>query len=371
MRWCYYELTLFGDPALAIKSVSGVAFDYPDGLPERIMPEAETAFDVAVYGTGTGVPASGTEQLHYIVNDGEVQTVAMAEKNPPNLYTATLPSLVCGDQLKYYVSMEESGGVRFYDPDPASPQQVMVTEGAEILFEDDFETDKGWIVSGGLWQRGVPTGQGADELDFPRPDPTEGCSGPNVFGYNLDGDYEPMLPEMYLTSPAVNCSNRDNVYLSYWRWLGVEGPYNDHASIEISSNGTDWTAIWENEMMISDIEWLEYEFDISEIAANQESVYIRWVMGPTSPVLNHIGWNIDDVKVVSYLCANYICGDVDGSEAINILDITFLINFLYKEGPAPQFPDAANVNNDAAVNILDITYLISFLYLEGLEPTCP
>ncbi len=371
MRWCYYQLTLFGDPAISFKSVSGVAFDYPEGLPERIMPETETAFDIAVYGTGTGVPAPGTGQLHYIINEGEVQTVAMVEKTPPNIYEATLPSVVCGDRLKYYISMEESGGARFYDPDPAAPREAMVSEDIDILFEDDFETDKGWTISGGLWQRGIPTGQGAGDLDYPRPDPTEGCSGPNVFGYNLEGDYEPMLPEMYLTGPTINCSNRDNVYLKYWRWLGVEGPYNDHASIEVSNNGTDWVTIWENEMMISDIEWLEYELDISEVAANQESIHIRWVMGPTSPILNHIGWNIDDVRVVSYLCANYVCGDANGSETVNILDITFLINYLYKDGPAPQFPNAANVNNDAAINILDITYLISYLYLEGPEPVCP
>jgi len=64
------------------------------------------------------------------------------------------------------------------------------------------------------------------------------------------------------------------------------------------------------------------------------------------------------------------CGDVDNSGAINILDVTFLINYLYKGGPAPDPLDMADVNNDDVINILDITYLIGFLYLGGPEPDC-
>ncbi len=66
----------------------------------------------------------------------------------------------------------------------------------------------------------------------------------------------------------------------------------------------------------------------------------------------------------------YICGDASGDGAVNLLDVTFLINFLYKSGPAPDPYESGDVNNDDAVNILDITYLISFLYKEGPDPVC-
>jgi hypothetical protein len=65
-----------------------------------------------------------------------------------------------------------------------------------------------------------------------------------------------------------------------------------------------------------------------------------------------------------------LCGDADDNGTVNILDIIFLISFLYKSGPAPSNPDVCNVNGDSAVNLLDITYLISFLYLSGSEPDC-
>ncbi len=67
----------------------------------------------------------------------------------------------------------------------------------------------------------------------------------------------------------------------------------------------------------------------------------------------------------------FVCGDVDDNGAVNILDITGLISFLYKGGAAPQWPEQANVNNDASINILDITYLIGFLYKGGADPVCP
>ncbi|MFH2037711.1 MAG: M14 family zinc carboxypeptidase [Candidatus Zixiibacteriota bacterium] len=64
------------------------------------------------------------------------------------------------------------------------------------------------------------------------------------------------------------------------------------------------------------------------------------------------------------------CGDVDNNTLINIIDITYLISYLYKSGPAPYFPTSGDVNGSGNTNILDITYLISFLYKGGPNPAC-
>jgi len=66
-----------------------------------------------------------------------------------------------------------------------------------------------------------------------------------------------------------------------------------------------------------------------------------------------------------------LCGNINGDENINIFDITYLISFLYLDGPPPNPMNAANVNGDEDINIFDIVYLISYLYLEGPEPNCP
>lgn len=77
-----------------------------------------------------------------------------------------------------------------------------------------------------------------------------------------------------------------------------------------------------------------------------------------------------DSNGVGDVC-EYTCADVNDDGAINIFDITYIISYLYLEGPPPDPMEAADVNNDTDVNIFDITYIISYLYLGGPEPNCP
>jgi hypothetical protein len=67
-------------------------------------------------------------------------------------------------------------------------------------------------------------------------------------------------------------------------------------------------------------------------------------------------------------CEN--AGDANGNGTVNILDITYLISYLYKGGPAPPCMDEADANESCSINILDITYLISYLYKGGPVPIC-
>ena len=370
MRWCYYQLDLFGDPTIAIKAVNTLAFEYPTGIPKVLIAGEATTFDVDIIETGQGTLVGGSGQLHYSINGGEMQTSSMTEKAIGS-YEAILPVMSCGDQIDFYVSADETTVGAINDPAPAEPHSAIVALETVVAFADDFETDKGWTSSGVLWARGIPTGQGGNDPQYGVPDPTEGCNGPNVFGYNLNGDYENMMPAYHLTSPAINCGSLNNVHLKFWRWLGVEGPSFDHASVSVSNNGADWTTVWSNPATLADNFWMEQEYDISAVADGEATVYVRWTMGATDYYTRYPGWNIDDVEVLAYNCIAFMCGDANGDDNINILDITFLINYLYKSGPAPDPMDAANVNNDAGVNLLDVTYLINYIYKSGSEPSCP
>jgi len=76
-----------------------------------------------------------------------------------------------------------------------------------------------------------------------------------------------------------------------------------------------------------------------------------------------------DENGIGDIC-EYICGDADGNEAVSILDVCFLINYLYRGGPPPeQFP-SADTNGSGSLNILDISYLIDYLYKDGPPPVC-
>jgi CubicO group peptidase (beta-lactamase class C family) len=79
--------------------------------------------------------------------------------------------------------------------------------------------------------------------------------------------------------------------------------------------------------------------------------------------------DVDPANGVGDAC-EYTCGDANDDEAVNMLDILYLINYLYKAGPAPDPTEAADVNGDVAINMLDILYLVSYLYKSGAEPVC-
>jgi len=66
--------------------------------------------------------------------------------------------------------------------------------------------------------------------------------------------------------------------------------------------------------------------------------------------------------------ATYRLGDANNNSAVNILDVTNLISYLYKGGIPPVCPNSADPNGDCAINILDITSLINYLYKGGPAP---
>ncbi len=66
----------------------------------------------------------------------------------------------------------------------------------------------------------------------------------------------------------------------------------------------------------------------------------------------------------------YVCGDANGDGEINLLDVTFLINYVYKHSTAPIPIQTADVNSDGNINMLDMTYLIVYIYKHGYDPVC-
>ena len=80
----------------------------------------------------------------------------------------------------------------------------------------------------------------------------------------------------------------------------MESNESDYARIYISNDRTNWLLIWENpESGTMDNQWTPVVFDISEVAAGEGSVYIKFTMGPTDSAGGYSGWNIDDLEVTS------------------------------------------------------------------------
>ncbi len=163
-----------------------------------------------------------------------------------------------------------------------------------VVYEG-LDTDPSWTTTG-QWAFGVPLGGSGD---FGGEDPTSGATGSNVYGYNLAGSYPDFLPQRTLTTPPFDLGNYRDLRLGFMRWLNVESRQYDRAAVEASTDGSQWTVLWENptSASVSDDAWVPVDLALPAAFDNQETVYFRWVMGPTDSSFNFGGWNIDDIAV--------------------------------------------------------------------------
>jgi len=68
--------------------------------------------------------------------------------------------------------------------------------------------------------------------------------------------------------------------------------------------------------------------------------------------------------------ARFVRGDCNDDGIIDIGDAIYLINYLYKGGPAPDPQQAGDVNCDAGCELADVVFLLNFLYKSGPPPEC-
>jgi len=67
-------------------------------------------------------------------------------------------------------------------------------------------------------------------------------------------------------------------------------------------------------------------------------------------------------------CPLYTCGDVNSNGNVNLADVIYLVNYIFKGGPAPNPLASGDVNKDGKINLADIVYLINFIFKGGPEP---
>jgi hypothetical protein len=171
-------------------------------------------------------------------------------------------------------------------------------------------------------------------------------------GYNLSGDYENNLSEKHLVAGPFDLSGNQNTQLQFSRYLNVEQPQYDHASIGVKIDNGSWQTIWTNSSEITDSQWQSVSYDVS-IADNSDSVWIRWTMGSTDTAWQYSGWNIDDVSMTASVEAG-IVGDVNCDGVVNVID---LLSVVSQWGPC-EGVCAEDIVPDQNVGVSDLLLVI-------------
>jgi subtilisin family serine protease len=335
--------------ALATATLS---FAFPDGRPEFLNPNGGETIRVEVNGANVQ-PVPGTGKLHY--SDGRAWTVVDMDEIVDNVYDAVFPGFDCGATVEYYFSVEGQDGNTYFSPfsAPASTFTGRAFSGVATAYTESLDLNPGWSASG-EWAFGQPTGQGGTQ--FGNADPSSGATGNNVFGINLGGDYSTNVgSSMYLTTGAIDCSGLQGTKLVYQRWLNSDYQPWVAATLEISTNGSTWTSIWENGGgEVADNQWREQSHDISAIADGQSTVYFRWRHQVLqSGAWAYSGWNIDDVTVTALVCDEPGCPeDLNGDGVRDLADLGILL-------ASYNVDDGGDINGDGVTDLADLGELLA------------
>jgi len=164
------------------------------------------------------------------------------------------------------------------------------------FYRNTLDSDPHWYTTG-EWAFGQPAGAGGTE--FGNPDPNRGCTGLNVYGVNLNGDYSTAVGGPYFVyAGPFDCNNYSNIILRFARWLNTDESGYVECMVEVRK-GDYWFTVWKHTTRadITDANWRIEEYDISSFADGKNPVYIRWRYKILPWAFPYSGWNVDDIEL--------------------------------------------------------------------------
>jgi hypothetical protein len=169
--------------------------------------------------------------------------------------------------------------------------------------------------------------------------------------YNGPGN---LLDRVY----AIAVDDSSNAYVTGSSWSGWRvGTGNDYATIKYDASGN---VLWVKRYNGPGNEW-----DEALAIAADNSGHV-WVTGGSAGTGSYPGWL--DYATVEYF--QTLRGDVKRDGVIDLVDVMYLINYLYADGTAPQSLEVGNVNCDEVVDLGDVVFLINYLLKGGPAPDC-
>jgi len=120
-----------------------------------------------------------------------------------------------------------------------------------------------------------------------------------------------------------------------------------------------------------------YRDDLSTPAVDEgcdpEDEVSFYVNGVPATAVPTVIWTSNGETSLADLSAGdnpYICGDADGSGAVDIDDVVYLIQYIFAGGPEPNPQQSGDADATGGTDIDDVVYLIAYIFASGYEPLC-
>jgi hypothetical protein len=166
--------------------------------------------------------------------------------------------------------------------------------------------------------------------------------------------------------------------VTYHSWAdGCDGA----EAIAVDGNGNAYVTGWSDDVGLIADDYATVKYDPE---GNQE--WVARYNGPANSQDAGLAITVDDSNNVyvtgeaagttsgyDYVTIKYIQipgkrGDANGDDEVTISDAVFLINYLFKNGSAPDPIQAGDANSDDEIDIVDVVYLINYLFKNGPPP---
>ncbi len=364
---------------------AGLIFNYPTGLPTLQACNTPLEFEVEVSSFGGINIVPGSFEIEISYNDGPFENLPVTDLGN-DLYRATLPAGNLLEERAFRVRAQRSDTGSFETDPPSGTYQVFVGDGGSMI-SNDMEGDvSGWTVDApaglvGRWELAEPNGTTLSGVQVaPNSDATQaadatlawvtdnGAPGEAAFVSDVDGG------QNYLLSEPFDAAGTD-VEVSFRAWYmsvttGGSPVTSNQLLVQVSNDTGGWTTVMA--IATTNSSWQNFSFRAGDFVTTTDGMRLRFIANdqPNNAVVEA---GIDNFSVLTFACSgtNFVRGEVNQDNAVNLADIQYVLNFLFVEGPDPDCMKSADLNDDGSVNIADAISGLDYLFNGGTEPPAP
>ncbi|MEQ8850698.1 MAG: M14 family zinc carboxypeptidase [Phycisphaerales bacterium] len=342
--------TFEGVKELAEHVTRTLEFLFPTGRPTIVSPDVTTNVDIEIAAWNLTTYQTGTATLQARVGGTGGFTATPLTGAFPD-FSATLPAAACGQTIEFYFEAMTASGDMVRSPEDPGAVYTATAQEIGVVFEDDFESDLGWAVSGdasdGQWDRGVPVG-GGDRADPPTD--SDG-SGQCFLTDNVDGNSDVDGGSTILTSPVLDASSGGVISYDYWADQGPGVFSGDSLSVEVATDaaGANWTQV--RLYSTPQASWRSDSIDVESEIGLTSTLRVRFIAADLGSA-SLIEAGVDAFRFETAQPCPDCPGDATGDGVVDFLDLNAVLENWGDAGPD------GDVNGDNAVNFDDLNEVL-------------
>ena len=274
---------------LFVLSLDGIQLDVAGATPAIVNPNGEQITVDVTELTAGSLDASSVALVYDI---GAGFTSVPMTQGAGLTFTASLPPVVCGSAVDWYITASTNGGAATTLPSaaPSAPFQSVAALGEIVVDSNDMQTAAGWTVGApgdnattGVWTRGNPIGTDAQPENDNSPIGAQcwftgqGSNGGSIGENDIDGG------RTTLVTDVIDMSGLTDPQLSYYRWYSNDqgaSPNADTLRVEISNNGgSSWSNLETVGPSGSDTAggWIEARFRVADVITPTAQMRLRFI----------------------------------------------------------------------------------------------